>query len=112
MFTNGSGRTASFWADLAKVVSYVRFSIDGLEDEPHLPARHAVACIMESVQASSPRRPRRSGFHRLLGTTSTRSEWASRVEARVPAFFPKKTSRFSPPAASAQRGARDGETTT
>src|SRR5260221_7377308 len=36
MFTNGSGRTPAFWRALAKVTSYVRFSIDGLEDTNHL----------------------------------------------------------------------------
>lgn len=36
MFTNGSGRTPDWWRALAKVTSYVRFSIDGLEDTNHL----------------------------------------------------------------------------
>jgi MoaA/NifB/PqqE/SkfB family radical SAM enzyme len=97
MFTNGSGRTASFWADLAKVVSYVRFSIDGLEDTNHLYRRGTSwARIMESVEA-------------FIGAGG-RAEWDFIVfkhnehqieEARALAdrlgfrrFFVKKTSRF------------------
>lgn len=34
--TNGSGRTAAWWGALARVVSYCRFGIDGLEDTNHL----------------------------------------------------------------------------
>ena len=32
MFTNGSGRSSSWWRDLAKTIDEVHFSIDGLED--------------------------------------------------------------------------------
>jgi MoaA/NifB/PqqE/SkfB family radical SAM enzyme len=98
MFTNGSGRTPSFWQGLAKVVSYVRFSIDGLEDTNHLYRRGTQwARIMESVQA-------------FIGAGG-RAEWDFIVfkhnehqleEARALAeklgfqrFFLKKTSRFS-----------------
>ena len=98
MFTNGSGRTPTFWADLAKVVSYVRFSIDGLEDTNHLYRRGTQwPRIMESVQA-------------FIGAGG-RAEWDFIVfkhnehqleEARALAeklgfqrFFLKKTSRFS-----------------
>ena len=97
MFTNGSGRTASFWADLAKVVSYVRFSIDGLEDTNHIYRRGTQwSRIMESVTA-------------FIGAGG-RAEWDFIVfrhnehqidEARAFAeklgfrrFFVKKTSRF------------------
>lgn len=97
MFTNGSGRTASFWADLAKVVSYVRFSIDGLEDTNHIYRRNTQwARIMESVTA--------------FIAAGGRAEWDFIVfrhnehqieEARALAeklgfrrFFVKKTSRF------------------
>ncbi|MGZ3422855.1 MAG: radical SAM/SPASM domain-containing protein [Polyangiales bacterium] len=97
MFTNGSGRTASFWQQLAKVVSYVRFSIDGLEDTNHLYRRGTQwARIMESVAA-------------FIGAGG-RAEWDFIVfrhnehqieEARALAeklgfrrFFLKKTSRF------------------
>ncbi len=97
MFTNGSGRTPSFWASLAKVVSYVRFSIDGLEDTNHLYRRGTQwAKIMESVGA--------------FIAAGGRAEWDFIVfrhnehqldEARLFAeklgfkrFFLKKTSRF------------------
>lgn len=97
MFTNGSGRSAAFWADLAKVTSYVRFSIDGLEDTNHLYRRGTVwARIMDSVQA-------------FIGAGG-RAEWDFIVfrhnehqidEARALAdklgfrrFFVKRTSRF------------------
>lgn len=98
MFTNGSGRAASFWAGLAKVTSYVRFSIDGLEDTNHLYRRNTHwARIMESARA-------------FIGAGG-RAEWDFIVfkhnehqveEARALAqelgftrFFAKKTSRFS-----------------
>lgn len=97
MFTNGSGRTPAFWAGLAKVVSYVRFSIDGLEDTNHIYRRGTQwARIMESVAA-------------FIGAGG-RAEWDFIVfrhnehqidEARALAdklgfrrFFLKKTSRF------------------
>ena len=105
MFTNGSGRTASFWADLAKVVSYVRFSIDGLEDTNHLYRRGTHwPRIMESVEA-------------FIGAGG-RAEWDFIVfkhnEHQIDAaraladklgfrrFFVKKTSRFFSGASSAQ----------
>ncbi len=117
MFTNGSGRTASFWADLAKVVSYVRFSIDGLEDTNHLYRRGTQwGRIMESVSA-------------FIGAGG-RAEWDFIVfkhnehqieEARALAhqlgfqrFFVKKTSRFfssalagTAPAGAARKQVRD-----
>lgn len=111
MFTNGSGRTASFWADLAKVVSYVRFSIDGLEDTNHLYRRGTQwDRIMESVQA-------------FIGAGG-RAEWDFIVfkhnehqidDARALAeklgfqrFFLKKTSRFAGAARGKQVRDRDG----
>src|SRR5262249_3748084 len=52
MFTNGSGRTPAFWAALAGVVTYVRFSIDGLEDTNHLYRRGTQwSRILASVEA-------------------------------------------------------------
>jgi MoaA/NifB/PqqE/SkfB family radical SAM enzyme len=116
MFTNGSGRTASFWADLAKVVSYVRFSIDGLEDTNHVYRRGTQwARIMDSVTA-------------FIGAGG-RAEWDFIVfkhnehqidEARALAetlgfrrFFLKKTSRFFSGAsgvAGKKVRDRDGET--
>ena len=36
MITNGGARPISWWADLAKVVDKVEFSVDGLEDTNHL----------------------------------------------------------------------------
>jgi MoaA/NifB/PqqE/SkfB family radical SAM enzyme len=97
MFTNGSGRTADFWKQLAKSVNYVRFSIDGLEDTNHLYRRGTRwSHIMNSVAA-------------FVGAGG-RAEWDFIVfrhnehqveKARVLAtqlgfrkFFVKKTSRF------------------
>jgi MoaA/NifB/PqqE/SkfB family radical SAM enzyme len=97
MFTNGSGRTADFWRALAKVTSYVRFSIDGLEDTNHVYRRGTDwSRIMASVEA-------------FIGAGG-RAEWDFIVfehnqhqidEARAFAeklgfarFFVKKTSRF------------------
>ncbi|MDB4941464.1 MAG: hypothetical protein JWP97_998 [Labilithrix sp.] len=97
LFTNGSGRTRDFWEGLARVTSYVRFSIDGLEDTNHLYRRGTQwARIMESVKA-------------FIGAGG-RAEWDFIVfkhnehqleEARALAaslgfsrFFLKKTSRF------------------
>lgn len=112
MFTNGSGRTTTYWAELAKVVSYVRFSIDGLEDTNHLYRRGTQwARIMESVEA-------------FIGAGG-RAEWDFIVfkhnehqieEARAFAdklgfrrFFMKKTSRFfSSAAGTKQVRDRDG----
>jgi MoaA/NifB/PqqE/SkfB family radical SAM enzyme len=98
MFTNGSGRTRDFWTGLAKVTSYVRFSIDGLEDTNHLYRRGTSwHRIMESVEA--------------FVSAGGRAEWDFIVfrhnehqvdEARILAqrlgfqrFFAKRTSRFS-----------------
>jgi MoaA/NifB/PqqE/SkfB family radical SAM enzyme len=36
MFTNGSARSVSWWAELATVVTNVQFAIDGLSDTNHL----------------------------------------------------------------------------
>lgn len=97
LFTNGSGRTEAFWAGLAKVVSYVRFSIDGLADTNHLYRRGTQwEKVMASVRA-------------FVGAGGA-AEWDFIVfrhnehqidEARALAkslgfrrFFLKKTSRF------------------
>lgn len=39
VLTNGSARSAAWWSELAGVVSYVQFGIDGLEDTNHLHRR-------------------------------------------------------------------------
>jgi MoaA/NifB/PqqE/SkfB family radical SAM enzyme len=98
MFTNGSGRTRDFWKSLATMTSYVRFSIDGLENTNHIYRRGTSwSRIMESVEA--------------FVSAGGRAEWDFIVfrhnehqvdEARALAkrlgfqrFFAKKTSRFS-----------------
>ena len=97
LFTNGSGRTEAFWAELARVVSYVRFSIDGLADTNHLYRR---GTQWEKVMASA----------RAFLAAGGAAEWDFIVfrhnehqieEARELArsmgfrrFFLKKTSRF------------------
>jgi MoaA/NifB/PqqE/SkfB family radical SAM enzyme len=114
MFTNGSGRPASFWAALAKTVTYVRFSIDGLADTNATYRRGTTwAPVMESV----------SDFIGAGG----RAEWDFIVfrhnehqidEARDFAkklgfskFFLKRTSRFFAPGGASKRRvlARDGD---
>ena len=97
MFTNGSGRTESFWADLAKVVSYVRFSIDGLSDTNHIYRRGTQwPRIMASVQAFIA-----AGGHAEWDFIVFKHNEHQIDEARTLAdklgfkrFFVKKTSRF------------------
>ncbi len=36
MFTNGSAKNVAWWAELAKTIDLVHFSVDGLEDTNHL----------------------------------------------------------------------------
>ncbi len=110
MFTNGSGRTAAFWQELARTVSYVRFSIDGLEDTNHLYRRGTQwARIMDSIAA-------------FIGAGGA-AEWDFIVfrhnehqidEARNLAeklgfrrFFLKKTSRFFSAGVTADKLVRD-----
>lgn len=115
LFTNGSGRTPAFWRELAQVVSWVRFSIDGLEDTNHLYRRGTSwDRIVASVEA-------------FVGAGG-RAEWDFIVfrhnehqieEAKALAktlgfsrFFLKKTSRFFGGAAGLQKTlvrGRDGE---
>jgi MoaA/NifB/PqqE/SkfB family radical SAM enzyme len=40
MITNGSGRDAAWWAQLAQVIDQCTFSVDGLEDTNHIYRRH------------------------------------------------------------------------
>ena len=52
MFTNGSGRPASWWKDLAGAVNTVHFSVDGLEDTNHIYRRRTnFKKIMESAES-------------------------------------------------------------
>ena len=52
LFTNGSGRSASWWKELAKTVNVTHFSIDGLEDTNHIYRRGTnFQKIMASVTA-------------------------------------------------------------
>lgn len=49
--TNASGRNKDWWERLANVVTYCRFSIDGLEDTNHIYRRNTVwSNIMQSVE--------------------------------------------------------------
>lgn len=52
MYTNGSGRTAAWWARLAGVLDYCRFGIDGLEDTNALHRRGTRwETVLDSVRA-------------------------------------------------------------
>lgn len=52
MFTNGSGRSKKWWAELAKLTHFVHFGIDGMEDTNHIYRRGThFGKIMESVEA-------------------------------------------------------------
>lgn len=97
MFTNGSGRTAEFWRALAKVTSYVRFSIDGLEDTNHLYRRGTSwARIMASVRAFIDAGGRAEWdfivFHHNEHQIEEARAFAERLGFKR--FFVKKTSRF------------------
>lgn len=50
--TNGAARSPEWWRRLARVVSYCRFGIDGLQDTNHVYRRHTRwETILESVRA-------------------------------------------------------------
>jgi len=97
MFTNGSGRTTSFWQELAKVVSYVRFSIDGLEDTNHLYRRGTQwGRIMESASAFIAAGGRAEWDFIVFRHNEHQIEEARALAGRLGfrRFFVKKTSRF------------------
>jgi len=97
MFTNGSGRTEAFWAELAKVVTYVRFSIDGLEDTNHLYRRGTQwPRIMESVRAFIAAGGRAEWDFIVFKHNEHQIEEARALanELGFKRFFVKKTSRF------------------
>jgi MoaA/NifB/PqqE/SkfB family radical SAM enzyme len=97
MFTNGSGRTPTFWADLAKVTSYVRFSIDGLEDTNHLYRRGTQwAHIMESVSAFIAAGGRAEWDFIVFRHNEHQIDRARALAEKLGfrRFFLKKTSRF------------------
>ena len=97
MFTNGSGRTATFWEDLAKTVSYVRFSIDGLEDTNHVYRRGTQwTRIMESVTAFIAAGGRAEWDFIVFRHNEHQIEEARALAEKIGfrRFFVKKTSRF------------------
>jgi MoaA/NifB/PqqE/SkfB family radical SAM enzyme len=97
MFTNGSGRTASFWQALAKVTSYVRFSIDGLEDTNHLYRRGTEwSRIMASVEAFVGAGGRAEWDFIVFKHNEHQIDLARALAERLgfKRFFVKKTSRF------------------
>lgn len=101
MFTNGSGRTRAFWAELASIVSYVRFSIDGLEDTNHLYRRNTEwARIMESVDAFVSAGGRAEWDFILFRHNEHQVDEARALAEKLgfKRFFVKKTSRFFSPA--------------
>jgi MoaA/NifB/PqqE/SkfB family radical SAM enzyme len=97
MFTNGSGRTASFWEALAPVMSYVRFSIDGLEDTNHLYRRGTDwGRIMASVRAFIAAGGRAEWDFIVFRHNEHQVDEARALAAELgfSRFFLKKTSRF------------------
>ena len=97
MFTNGSGRTASFWQGLAKVVTYVRFSIDGLEDTNHLYRRGTQwSRIMESASAFIAAGGRAEWDFIVFRHNEHQIDEARELAAKLgfKRFFLKRTSRF------------------
>ena len=101
MFTNGSGRTPDFWARLAKVASYVRFSIDGLEDTNHVYRRGTHwSKILESVKAFIGAGGRAEWDFIVFRHNEHQIERARALaeELGFRRFFVKKTSRFFSPA--------------
>ena len=97
MFTNGSGRTPSFWADLAKVVTYVRFSIDGLEDTNHLYRRGTQwPRIMEAATAFIAAGGRAEWDFIVFKHNEHQVDEARELAQKLgfKRFFLKKTSRF------------------
>ena len=114
MFTNGSGRSGAFWTELAKVVTYVRFSIDGLEDTNHLYRRGTQwARIMESAQAFIAAGGRAEWDFIVFRHNEHQVESARALAKKLGfrSFFLKKTSRFfnvATGASSRQVRERDG----
>jgi MoaA/NifB/PqqE/SkfB family radical SAM enzyme len=107
MFTNGSGRTRAFWADLAGVVSYVRFSIDGLEDTNHLYRRGTQwDRIMESVGAFIGAGGRAEWDFIVFKHNEHQVDLARELASKLgfKRFFVKKTSRFFAPPRGDARG--------
>lgn len=101
MFTNGSGRTPAFWAALAKVVTYVRFSIDGLEDTNHLYRRGTQwSRILASVEAFVGAGGRAEWDFIVFRHNEHQIDAARALAERLGfrRFFVKKTSRFFSPA--------------
>ncbi len=97
MFTNGSGRTANYWRALAKIATYVRFSIDGLEDTNHLYRRGTEwSRIMASVEAFVSAGGRAEWDFIVFKHNEHQIEEAQALARKLgfKRFFVKKTSRF------------------
>jgi MoaA/NifB/PqqE/SkfB family radical SAM enzyme len=104
MFTNGSGRTRAFWEGLAKVVSYVRFSIDGLEDTNHVYRRGTHwPRILESIEAFVGAGGRAEWDFLVFRHNEHQVDEARALAAKLgfSRFFVKRTSRFFSPQAPA-----------
>jgi MoaA/NifB/PqqE/SkfB family radical SAM enzyme len=97
MFTNGSGKNAEFWSELAKTVSYIRFSIDGLEDTNHIYRRGTDwARIMASVRAFIAAGGRAEWDFIVFRHNEHQIEQARALAQQLGfrKFFVKRTSRF------------------
>jgi MoaA/NifB/PqqE/SkfB family radical SAM enzyme len=97
MFTNGSGRTSNYWRALAKVTTYVRFSIDGLEDTNHLYRRGTEwSRIMAAVEAFVSAGGRAEWDFIVFKHNEHQIEEAQALARKLgfKRFFVKKTSRF------------------
>ena len=97
MFTNGSGRPASWWKDLAKTVDLVHFSIDGLADTNRIYRRGtSFQKIMESAESYIAAGGRAVWDYIVFRHNEHQAEEARRLARKMGfhRFCLKKTGRF------------------
>jgi MoaA/NifB/PqqE/SkfB family radical SAM enzyme len=95
--TNGGVRPEAWWRQLAQVVSYCRFSIDGLEDTNHLYRRNVVwRRLIENARAFIAAGGRAEWDFIVFRHNQHQVEEAARFarEAGFQAFTVKRTNRF------------------
>ncbi|MBI4060594.1 MAG: radical SAM protein [Elusimicrobia bacterium] len=100
LHTNGSARSAGWWADLGKVLGrggYVRFGIDGLEDTNYLYRRRTSwSLIMRNARAFIEAGGRAEWAYLVFKHNEHQVAQAGRLAAEMGfySFTPKKTGRF------------------
>lgn len=101
LHTNGSARTAEWWAELAKLMpkgkGYARFGIDGLEDTNHLYRRNTKwSTIMRNVEAFIKAGGNAEWDYIVFRHNEHQVEEARSLAKRMgfTLFNPKKTGRF------------------